>query len=96
MTAAKVNADEHVWDVAAKEVQLSALQDALSKSHGNISQAAKTVGISRSHAMRLVKKYELTEFAAKLRLKHGIGSKVQGGERTGVVLGRPRKQDHSR
>lgn len=82
------------WKVAATkthdEVQLETWRAALEAQHGNISRAANEVGIARSHAMRLMKKYALTEFAARLREASGA-SRVRSGDRKGVVLGRPRK-----
>lgn len=84
----------HPWKVAASqthdEVQLASWREALEAQHGNISRAADVIGVSRSHAMRLMKKYALTEFAAKLREEFG-SARVRSGERKGVVLGRPRK-----
>jgi len=78
------------WVIASNEVQLATWREALVASHGNIKRAAEAIGIARSHATTLTRKFGLVEFAAQLRLAHGAARTVDG-ERKGVVTGRPRK-----
>ncbi len=78
------------WKVASDEVQLAAWREALVDAAGNISHAATALKISRAHATRLMKKFALVEFAAKLRIEAGM-LPATSGERKGVVAGRPRK-----
>jgi hypothetical protein len=78
------------WDISTEALQLSALTTALEAAHGNITCAARAVGLSRQHATKLVRRYELVAFAAGLRLQCGA-TRVAGGPRHGTVTGRPRK-----
>lgn len=71
---------------AADEMRLEAWKAALVAANGNITGAAKAVGIARSHAMRLNERFALTEFAAGLRLARGAVRTVDG-----KVTGRPPK-----
>lgn len=84
---------KHPWVLASNEVQLETWRGALTASKGSVTLAAEAVGISRSQATRLNKKYGLGEFAAQLRLENG--STRAGGGRKGVVTGRPRKSPAS-
>lgn len=77
------------WDLASDEVQLATWRAALEKSKGNISLAAKDVGIGRATGTRLTTKFELKEFAAKLRIANGAAKVVVDGEVRST--GRPRK-----
>lgn len=79
------------WKTAAENVQLKAWKQALVDAAGNISHAAKALDISRAHATRLMKKYVLVEFAAKLRVDAGM-LPASSGERRGIVAGRPRSR----
>lgn len=79
------------WETAADTVRLETFREALEKSSGNVTRAAAALELSRVHAMRLLKKYGLVEFAAQLRLKAGVGSRVTDGPSKGRVLGRPQK-----
>lgn len=81
----------HSWDTISTETQLKVWRDALIEERGNISRAAKLIFISRSHATRLMKKFELVEFAARLRVEAGM-LPASSGERKGVVAGRPRSR----
>ena len=60
------------WRSTVSEVRESTWRAALEEAHGCITHAAYTIGIHRSHGMRLTKEYELTEYARLLRLDHGL------------------------
>ena len=77
------------YQAAVTETKLSELRVSLTETKGNIKAAAGALGLSRQQMTKLVKKYELGEFAAKLRLEAG-GRRVRDGERKGTVTGRPR------
>jgi DNA-binding NtrC family response regulator len=64
-------------DAAAKE----AIKHYLRGSRGNITHAAEAIGMHRSHLSRLVVKYELSDFAADLRLDAG-GTRLGAPPRT--------------
>jgi hypothetical protein len=83
--------DEPVWSAGVAEIKLGTWRDALTAAAGNITRAARAVGISRGYATVLVKKFDLSEFAAELRAKAG-GVRVRGGERKGTVTGRPKSR----
>ncbi len=68
----------HPWDEHAELVQRQALERALVSERGNITRAAAALDLSRSHVMRLIKKYDLVAGAGELR-----------GQKTG----RPRTRD---
>jgi DNA-binding NtrC family response regulator len=80
------------YQAAVTETKLSELRVALTETKGNIKQAALDLGLSRQQMTKLVKKYELGEFAAKLRLAGGEMKRLTDGGRKGVVTGRPRKR----
>jgi hypothetical protein len=61
----------HAW-------QKEALRVALIETAGNVTHAAKAIGLSLAHAKRLLVRYELRAFAADLRVEAGKN-----------VLGRP-------
>lgn len=61
----------HPWRTASDEVQLAALREALIAEAGNITNAAARLGVHRTHAMRLLKKHDLVQFAAELRQRAG-------------------------
>ncbi len=73
---------------AMDETREEAIVRALEHSSGNISRAAKTLGLARSRMMLLMSAdyYGLIEFAAKLRIEAGG---VRGVD--GRVTGRPRE-----
>ncbi|MES2179807.1 MAG: hypothetical protein V4550_18245 [Gemmatimonadota bacterium] len=77
--------------IAVNEVRLETWRAALVAAAGNITRAAMAVGIGHAWATKLNTKFELKEFAAKLRLEAG-GTRTVAGERKGVVAGRPRKK----
>ena len=82
--------DEPVWKAGVVEIKLGTWRDALTAAAGNITTAAKAVGISRGYATVITRRFALNELAAELRAKAG-GVRVRGGERRGVVTGRPKK-----
>lgn len=84
--ASKQNAAKRPWDTVSDEVQLALLRQALIDTKGNVTRAAGVVGVDRSHANRLLKKFKLVEFAVELRKQHGGIEGVNGR-----VSGRPRK-----
>lgn len=61
------------------------LRSALEDNGGNVSAAAAALGVGRQWATRLLRRYDLVEFAAQLRLQAG---RVRGAD--GRVTGRPR------
>lgn len=61
------------WRENADAVRLETFKDALTAANGNITEAAELVHVHRSHAMRLMKRFGLTEYATELRLKSGRG-----------------------
>lgn len=83
--------DDTAWSAGVTEIKLGTWRDALVAAAGNISSAARAVGIHRSYGMALMKKFDLTAFAAELRANAG-GVKVRHGERKGVVTGRPKSR----
>jgi hypothetical protein len=87
--------DGTAWSAGVVEIKLGTWRDALVKAEGNITVAAVAARISRSYATVLMKKFDLVDFAAELRAKAG-GVKVRGGERKGVVTGRPKIKDSSK
>ncbi len=80
----------HSWDVASFEAKLSLLKNALIDANGSITEAAKTMRLTRQQVTNLVRQFKLKDFAAQLRIQHG-GVRVQSGERKGIVLGRAQK-----
>jgi len=50
------------------------LRAAIAEAGGNISRAAKALGITKPYAMSLVKKFELNDFARGLRENNGLPS----------------------
>jgi len=82
------------WDekkVEVNELRLDTWKAALIEAKGVISHAARAVGINRSYATKLNRKYALTEFAAELRSAAGART-LRSGARAGTVgLGRPSK-----
>lgn len=78
----------HPWIVVAAETQEMELRKALEATAGNISEAAGKLALSRQQVTRLVKKYDLGEFAAKLRVE-------AGGTRRGRQWVRPRAVDET-
>lgn len=81
------------WSAGVDEIKLGTWRDALVRANGNITRAAIAVKISRSYATVLMKRFDLVTFAAELRAATGSGVKVRGGERRGVVTGRPKKKE---
>jgi len=80
----------------SEQEQKAALEEALRATGGNVSIAAETLGFSRQHMTKLVKKYGLVEIAAELRLSRGA-RQLQSGPRAGTVgLGRPSKKTHEK
>lgn len=77
------------YQAAVTETKLSELKLALGETNGTIKAAAKLLGLSRQQITKLVKKYALNEYAAKLRLEAG-GTRVRDGARKGTVTGRPK------
>ena len=75
------------WVTASTDVKHETWRKALVETSGNISAAATAIGISRAQATRLVKQFNLGEFAAQLRLARG-GTRVRVGYLKGRVLGR--------
>ncbi|HET6959528.1 MAG TPA: hypothetical protein VFI56_23205 [Vicinamibacterales bacterium] len=80
------------WTPDVEKVKLEQWRAALVAAGGNITHAAKATEISRAYATVLMKRFDLIEFAAQLRARAGAGALVRGGERQGVVTGRPRKR----
>jgi transcriptional regulator of acetoin/glycerol metabolism len=60
------------FNASRDEVGQAALQEHLEREEGNITRAAKTLGLHRSRAMVLVKRFGLSEFARKLRVASGF------------------------
>ena len=56
---------------ASAEVARRRMCAALETAHGNITRAAIILGISRSHAMRLIKRFDLGSLARDLRARAG-------------------------
>jgi len=56
----------HVVESVRAETWRQALEDA----RGNISVAARAVGVSRRHASKLTRTFDLVDFARALRAKH--------------------------
>jgi transcriptional regulator with GAF, ATPase, and Fis domain len=52
-------------------VRAQALRAALEAANGNITHAAVALKVNRVHVAKLVKRLDLTEFAAGLRVKSG-------------------------
>ncbi len=73
---------------ALGETKQDALMRALEREAGNITRAAKALGIARQHATRLVKLYQIGEFAAQLREAAG-SRRVTDGPDKGKVKGHP-------
>jgi hypothetical protein len=80
------------WTPDVEQVKLDQWRAALEIANGNITRAAVVVKISRGHATKLMRRFKLSAFAAELRVKAGAGTRVRGGERAGVVTGRPHKK----
>lgn len=78
----------HPWIAVAAETQETELRKALKTTAGNISEAAIKLALSRQQVTRLVKKYELGDFAAKLRVE-------AGGTRRGRQWPRRREVDET-
>jgi len=47
---------------------------ALRQAHGNITQAAAALGISKGYAMVLMKRFDLSEWARQLRANDGVSA----------------------
>jgi len=81
-----------VVTAAHEEVAKATIERALVETAGNITRAADSLELSRSHLNRLIKQYELVERARQLRLAGGQGARVTDGDRRGQVLGARRKR----
>jgi hypothetical protein len=80
----------------SEQEQKAAIEEALRAADGNVSIAIQKLGMARSYVYRLLAKYDLTAFAAKLREDAGA-RKLHSGPRAGVVgLGRPSKKSPRR
>lgn len=88
--AASDEVNDRPWDVVSDKVQLAEWKRALEQNAGNIKRAAKALGIGRATGTRLTSKFELNEFAAKLRIAAGAVELKVGGEIRSI--GRPRKR----
>ena len=73
---------------ALGETKQSVLMEALEREAGNITRAAKALGISHATATRMVKRHGLGEFAARLREANG-SHRVASGRDKGKVKGHP-------
>ncbi len=69
------------WRASTDEFRVETMKDALTAANGNNTEAAELVHVHRSHAMRLVKKFELVEYARRLRVKGGVSSSGLGAPR---------------
>lgn len=49
-------------------------EQALVQVHGNITQAAAALNISKGYAMVLMKRFDLTEWAKRLRAEDGVSA----------------------
>jgi hypothetical protein len=47
------------------------LKGAITLMEGNLTQAARVLGISKQHVMALTRRYQLNEWARKLRVSNG-------------------------
>lgn len=75
----------------SEQEQKAAIEEALREAKGNVSIASTKLGFARSHMNRLLNKYGLRAFAAKLRAAAGAGT-LRSGARAGITgLGRPSK-----
>lgn len=71
------------WLEARAVASEETLRAALTATRGNISAAARDLGIARQHATKLVRRFKLRTFAADLRETAGCAR-----QRDGRVLGR--------
>jgi transcriptional regulator of acetoin/glycerol metabolism len=69
------------WNDVGREVQLAQWREAIEAAKGNITEAGRSMGFSRSYAFRLTRDHELNEYARELRKKS-----------TGRTMGRPWKK----
>lgn len=57
------------WRPVAQEVQFAAWKKALEAAGGNISQAARDMGLQADRGMVLTRMFKLNQFAGELRLR---------------------------
>jgi hypothetical protein len=86
-------------DMNARTVRLEAeraaafadLKSKLEVANGNVTVAATLFNppITRDRAQHLTRRLGLVAYAAELRLKAGVGHRVQEGSMRGKVMGRP-------
>jgi len=81
--------ERRAWDVPVDEIKTDTLKAALVEASGIITHAATALGVSRQHVTKLMRRYDLVEFAAKLRVESGAMN-PSSGARPGAALGRPR------
>jgi len=70
-----------VYQTAVTETKVAELRVAIAAADGFISRAAGELGLSRQQLTKLVKKYELGEFAAKLRSPAARSGSATGSQR---------------